>query len=253
MTDCLGLLQQVERSEQVATSHHRPLARLWALLFAALDHQIPADWLVWMPAHGSRACVGRALKSDGSPVTAQDWCAKRLVDGLAKLAAEQYRTPKALRGVWQIANRTAEYAAALLGLQTKAANTYTETRWKEDGTAYLATLRDAMARPRWAIGGSVRPHTHGQRGPTAVLVAPQAAQATQPISATPVRIDKLKRQRAKVAADALSVQAEVRFQHAWHTRQAVLQRRPQERPASERLEELKQRVLAQAAANRANG
>jgi len=45
ITDCLGLLQQLQRGAADATDARRPLARLWGLIFAALDGSTPLGWI----------------------------------------------------------------------------------------------------------------------------------------------------------------------------------------------------------------
>jgi len=134
-----------------AVGHDRPLARLWRLIFAALDGAAPAGSLhktfVWLPAHRSRQAVGQVLRSDGQFLSLVDWRANRLVDLLAKAAAGRHRVPKSTMKLLADAAATVSYAAALLGVVTHAANNYAETSWRADGSAVVVRHRDAMPLP----------------------------------------------------------------------------------------------------------
>ncbi len=95
VTDCLEVLRTLEAGECAATEGRKRLARVWRRIHTVLEGQTTTalDRLRWMPAHGSAASIGRALKSDGRPVTALEWRANRLVDALAKHAAGFDRVP----------------------------------------------------------------------------------------------------------------------------------------------------------------
>jgi len=258
VTDCLGLIQQLERGGTDATGSRRPLARLWRLIFSVLDGQVPQEWLhrefVWMGSHSSKAAIGRAQKSNGEVVSATDWRANRLADGLAKMAAGRFRVPEELRRLLRTADRLVEYSAAALGMQTHAANNYQHTAWRDDGTAYTTKLRDATPRPYWAHGTGVRPNATGTRAkqpnpdaePTkeAATSAPPPAAPAETASERPREADR--RLRAQSARQDREAQAETRFQTSWHLDQAQAPRAPQPRTAAARLEELRLRVLRRA-------
>ena len=241
-----GLLQQLQRGAAGATDARRPLARLWGLIFAALDGSTPLDWIhrgfAWMSSHGSRAVVGHAMKSDGRPVTAIDWRANRLADGLAKQAAHRFRAPKELRDLLDTATRAVEHAAALLGLQTRAANNYPSTEWREDGTAHTTMRRDAMPRPYWAHGTGERPHAAASSRPRTTSRRP----AAPPPPPTPPPAPDGHAKKGRTTGDDQEALQEARFLAAWHQERAQLERKPQPTPARERLEALKQRVLKKA-------
>jgi len=118
-TDCLGLISKLARGKTAATGHDRPLARLWRLIFAAVDGAVPLESLhttfVWVPAHRSRQAVGQTLRSDGQPLTLENWRANRLVDFLAKAAAGRYRVPGSTLRLLADATAAVSYSAALLG------------------------------------------------------------------------------------------------------------------------------------------
>jgi len=265
-TDCLGLISQLVRGFDDALSSRKPLARVWALIANSLDHAAPADWthrrFRWMPAHKARSAIGTAFCSDGSPVTFLDWRANRLVDMLAKAAAARGRAPRALRSLLDVAAQAVEFSAALLGLTTHAANSYTTTEWRADGTAHTLTRRDAQPPAFLAKGRGQRPRATGPR-PQQPLQRPHPA---APASAQDegeratlennlrARLDhqKAAKNRARQeAADRADAQ-EARALAAWHRDQAAAP--PRQRPAgaptaAERLEALRRRVADKSASS----
>ncbi len=100
-TDCLNILKVIDGGRIAAVGAASPLARTWRIIFSALDddQSILAcrDRLVWLPAHRSTSAIGTLLKSDGTPLTAIQWRGNRLVDWLAKSAAEPHRLGKPTR------------------------------------------------------------------------------------------------------------------------------------------------------------
>jgi hypothetical protein len=103
-TDCIGILDTLDRGRIDATMSRRPLARLWEMIFGALDDYPVAlhreGVFLWMPAHGSASTIGHALRSDGRPISPIDWRANRLADALAKSAARAHRvSPRVMRMV----------------------------------------------------------------------------------------------------------------------------------------------------------
>jgi len=147
VTDCLGLVDTLSRGPARAVGAARPLARLWSMIFLALDWQVPAkeqlDRFIWMPAHGGVGTIGSALKSNGVPVSPTDWRANRLVDILAKAAAAKDRTPVEVQRLMRTALEATEYAAATLGMVTFAANNAKVSKQRPDGSYHWATCRDA--------------------------------------------------------------------------------------------------------------
>ena len=263
-TDCLGLISQLGRGFDDALSSRKPLARVWALIARSLDHAAPDAWthrrFKWMPAHKARSAVGTALRSDGLPVTYLDWRANRLVDMLAKMAATRGRAPRALRSLLDVATQAVEFSAALLGLTTHAANTYSTTEWRADGSAHTLTRRDAQPPAFLAKGRGQRPRATGPRPqqppqrphPAAPASAQDEDETTTLENNLRARLDhqKAAKNRARQeAADRADAQ-EARALAAWHRDRAAAepQRRPADAPtAAERLAALRRRVADKSA------
>ena len=265
VTDCLGLLTQLERGLADGMAAHRPLARLWGLIAATLDNAVPQEWLkerlAWMPAHTSRAAVGRWLRSDGRPVSLRDWRANRLVDKLAKVAASHRALPKDLLRLLKNASDATEHAGACLGLATHAANNYRETSWRPDGTAVQTLRRDAWLPPYLDRGAGHRAKASGKRP----LPQPTPAQADRDPNTD--ELDALERAareqllhakgasgRAKTATKLREAEAEGRGLQTWLTDKAAgaQPQRPQTGPTpAERMEALRQRVVMKASTSHA--
>ena len=148
VTDCLNIPQTLARGLDAACGPSRPQARLWRLVGHNLDFQCPPELaeqrFLWMPSHTAQATLGTTRRSDGQLVTRRDWRSNRLADGLAKLAAQTQRVPQDTRDYLQTAREALEYCAGRLGAATQAANSFTQTAWRDDGTAYQQRLRDAL-------------------------------------------------------------------------------------------------------------
>ena len=263
VTDCLGLVTQLERGLPDATASHRPLARLWGLVATALDGDVPQQWLknelAWMPAHTSRAAIGRRLRSDGRPVSKKDWRANRLVDKLAKTAAGFKAPPKDLLKLLKAANDATEHAGACLGLTTFAANNYRETSGRPDGTAVATLYRDAWFPPYLDRGTGHSPKATGSRPPDQKTKPEEdaaAAAGDERGTLEAAARDKLQHaraasSRAREATRLKEAAAEGRGVQAWLADKAAGP--PPKRPAdtataAERLEALRRRVAAKASA-----
>ena len=146
-TDCLNLLTFMNDGQAIACASHRPLARLWNLIFRMCDSMAPEDivnrLLIWMPAHNSASSIGRALRSDGKVVTALNWRANRLVDFLARLAANEHAAPRLATSIYRQAARAAEYAAAFLGTVTYRSNHHDVEITRPNGTMGYSSCRDS--------------------------------------------------------------------------------------------------------------
>jgi len=272
------------------------------MIFQALDGGISPDevgkMLLWMPSHGSKTVIGRAIKSDGSAVTALDWRANRLVDALAKAAAGKGRVDKSLLAFWDAAGEAVEFCAATLGMVTYAANNVRESAQRADGTYVYALRRDACPIP--FLNAAQRPLRRTARGhddttttalasdasapqPAPTADAPASARELNGRAAAPASAaaassrtlpppaadahpeteshDDLAAERAALARGAKAraataaalkeEQAERRFAQAWHLQRAAAagQSAPQALTAQERLEALRRRVRARAAAD----
>jgi len=264
VTDCLGLVTQLERGLSDATAPHRPLARLWGLIAAALDGAVPEQWLrdelAWMPAHTSMAAIGRMLRSDGRPVSRRDWRANRVVDKLAKTAAGFRTPPRDLLKLLHAANAAAQHAGACLGLTTFAANNYRETAWRPDGTAVATLYRDAWLPPFLDRGTGHRTKATGPR-PPAQNAEPQPAEtqnasgaaernALEAAARSRLQHSRAASARARASTRLKDAEAEARGLQAWLADKAA-EPKPDPAPASsatERLEALRRRVAARASA-----
>jgi len=138
------------RGSAYATAAVRPLARLYKMVLHALDGDGRAfasdSGIVWMPAHGALHTIGESRRSDGVPITATDWRANRLADGLAKAAARSARVPLRILQAVKDAAAAAEYAAALVGAACFAANNHVQELVLPDGTTTTVKRRDSTAR-----------------------------------------------------------------------------------------------------------
>jgi len=259
VTDCLGLIDTLARGKRVATAAGRPLARIWNMVFDALDGEVPQDYIHrrfrWMSSHGSMASIGRSCLSDGSLVSATDWRANRLVDAFARLAAMRNRVPKGMRDLLEAAGKAVEHSAAVLGAVTFAANNYQTSELLPDGTYAQARRRDACP-PAFenTSGRAARrrgPQTADDAQPQAAHPPPQPSRdqrpTEQPFSAA--AFAKGKAGRAREARQERDDAAQARFAESWLADRAAA---PSAAPAQasdarSRLEALRRRVADKAA------
>jgi hypothetical protein len=103
--------------------------------------------LTWMPAHQTVSMVGEVMKSNGEKLTMRDWRANRLVDLLAKQAAQPRALPKNEVALLDSAKVAVCEAAKLLGRVTHAANHHVVTKMV-DGKEVRTIERDAMPAPK---------------------------------------------------------------------------------------------------------
>ena len=161
ITDCLGLKDTAALGVHAATTTKMHLARTWAGIAESLDGDleqlIRSNILVWMPAHRTANDIGNALKSNASPVTAKEWRANRLVDGLAKLAAAQGTAPKATVRLIDSAEALVRHSAAQLAVATYNANHHQVHKVKEDGTVVGFTIRDSQEAPHSTKSKGMKP------------------------------------------------------------------------------------------------
>ena len=152
VTDCLGLLKTAEKGAAAATTAKKCLARTWNLIAHHVDGRLEtlreSRKLTWMPAHRPPAAIGNALKSTGAPITALDWRANHLVDGLAKLAATEGATTKQEAKLVESAEHLVRHCAGQLAAATYAANNFKEKFTDADGREKTRTRRDSQEFPR---------------------------------------------------------------------------------------------------------
>ncbi len=119
--DCEPCVKAIQRGKSWATSAARPLARVFDVLFTAID-DVPPESFVRMPAHCSLDDVGRVSLGDGSLMTAVDRMANELADTYAKQAVEEHRVPPALRSRVKEAAEHVRKIAMWLGRVTHLAS-----------------------------------------------------------------------------------------------------------------------------------
>ena len=78
---------------EVAASPKRALARVYNLLLPAMEDTC-LSCVLWMPAHKSKAHVGKLKLSNGEFLTEEDVKANDMADRFAKQAVEEHRVPK---------------------------------------------------------------------------------------------------------------------------------------------------------------
>ena len=151
-TDCLSLVKTAKQGVEAAIAPSRQLGRIWVCIANILDGDLTTlertNLLVWQPAHQTVQAIGQRHGSDGKKITTVDWRANRLVDALAKQAAEQVRATKEARNLIQSGREAVRHAACNLGQITFAANNHKAERMGEDGQLHIVTLRDSQDAPK---------------------------------------------------------------------------------------------------------
>jgi len=259
ITDCLGVLHTLQRGPVAATAANRANARLWSLIGGCLDGTTwrdAAEMMTWMPAHGSKAVIGIALKSNNEAVTAIDWRANRLADALAKAAASRFRIPGNARRAIATALRTYEQAAAVAGIVTHAANNHHVSATAQDGTYVHRRLRDALppatrptsSRAAQPLGGptlatATAASTPAPATSTTTLTSATTALAPAPASSATATAPTRPARSARIACQHAAALRDARFVQAWHKEMAERPRlAAQGLTAQERLEALRLRV-----------
>ena len=152
VTDCLGLLKTAERGLAAAATAKMKLARTWTMIGHHLDGGLEGlcqdKRLTWMPAHQTATAIGKALKSTGAPITALDWRANHLVDGLAKKAAAIGATTEDEAKLVASAEHLVKHCAGQLAAATFRANNYTEHFLDEQGREKTRNKRDSQEIPK---------------------------------------------------------------------------------------------------------
>jgi hypothetical protein len=243
-TDCLSLVKTAKLGAEAATAPSRLLARIWVCVANILDGDLTAlertNLLVWQPAHQTLQAIGQRHGSDGKKITTIDWRANRLVDALAKQAAEQVRATKEARTLVQSCREAVRHAACCLGQVTFAANNHKADRVGDDGKLHTVTLRDSQDAPK-------KKHTANEKvvksasKAVAAKTAKQAKKAVRPLdlqcqdppSKKRLTEARYRAERAEAARAALKRNLE--------RRDSLLTRSATE-PAPSRMEQLQKRV-----------
>ncbi len=243
VTDCLEVCKTLAAGKRAATAGRKRLARVWVRIHTVLEGDVASalSKLNWMPAHGTSASIGRALKLDGTVVTALEWRANRLVDALAKHAAAFDRVPQRTLEAVSHAGRLAEYSAALLGTVTECANNWKQETVRHDGTPYWRTVRDSAPPPR-----ASRPRKPlAAPEPQPALAAPEATELCPlRVRSAPAATHGAKRTKLATAEKWREEAREAAGVSRWLAR---TQLRPgRGATAAERMQSLQQRVREQA-------
>ena len=264
-TDCLNIVKTVARGRAHATAASAPLARVWVSIFSMLEEQAgdsdALQRLRWMPAHGAQSSIHRARRSDGLHLTALDWRANRLVDALAKAAAQQHRVPKQLRQFVDDAAAALEYALAKLATVTYAANHFHCAVTLPDGSTTQRVKRDSSAqkppraaRPVKASGACLLEPSGSQTIPAHGVLIDRSCSADAPQTRSePSRKRALQGPGSSAAKRQRALDhecmCEMRFQAHWMANRPAMRAAPPER-AHCRFEELRARVAKREAAQR---
>ena len=182
VTDCYNIIIMLQAGRVAATLPSRPLARIWNIICSSVDcdamHALANSRVHWMPAHCSVAAIGTRIKSNGDYVSAIDWRANRLVDALAKLAANSVAVPDLALQLFDSAHVAAEYHAALAGVVTFEANHHRIEVVRRDGSVGSSVVRDSQPGPK---PKDKRPRSTGiphMRAPLSSAAAPVVSAQT---------------------------------------------------------------------------
>ncbi len=151
--DCKPCLDAIERGRAWATSAARPLARVFGLLFSAID-DTPREAFAWMPAHCSMDEVGRATLSDGSFLTETDRWANDMADGYAKAAVEVHRVPVDVRQRVRQTGQRVRAIALWLGRVTHLAGNQPGPQRRDSQASRRAAVDRATGRARSKAKGA---------------------------------------------------------------------------------------------------
>ena len=142
--DCKPCVDAIKRGRVWATSAARPLARVFELVFAAVD-DTPLDAFVWMPAHCSMDEVGVVRLGNGSLLTETDRRGNALADEYAKAAVEAHRVPSAVRQRLRDAAKEVQAIAKWLGRVTHLAGHQAGPQRRDSEASRRATGRRRAA------------------------------------------------------------------------------------------------------------
>ena len=131
-TDCLECLRALKRGSKWATGPTRPLARIFANLFPALDdYDDIGDAVAWMLAHKKATDHALFTLSNGERLTSRDVLMNARADLLAKKGATTHRVPTATRRALKAHDDRVSTVAAWIGHVTFAANNLPDAPWRD--------------------------------------------------------------------------------------------------------------------------
>jgi len=235
----MSILTTAMAGTKAATHHSRPLARVWVRIAQILGVDVATlvigGKLVWIPAHKSASAVGESKLSNGDRMSYVDWRANRLVDLLAKAAAEHLSSSRGVLNMLTSAEAAAAHAACCLGIVTHAANNHKVEALGEGGKVITKLLRDSVDKPKMARAISAPPPV------TLQAATPASVEGSTKVLAWVAPTPKVQANRQQRAASCDALRRRV---------QAIgeaLVVREGKTPASERLASLAERVRARAA------
>ena len=165
LTDSLVCVETLQRGVKAATAAHRPLARVWQLIFSTFDSDADSDNVTWMPAHSSVADIGKALRGDGSPLSRIDRESNAAADTLAKRGARSRRLPLSYRIEYSATELISAQIARYLGYLTWAGNNCPVAPFRDASTLSRAERATRSAHMRARAGEPPRPRRRPFRHP----------------------------------------------------------------------------------------
>ena len=254
----MSILATASTGTANATAPTRPHAHIWCRISAILSEDVAVltnrGLLTWMPAHGSMATIGHAVKSDGNLVSALDWRANRLADGLAKDAAGSHPVGRRSLQELAVAQDLVRHECAVLGAATYASNHHEIIVTSSDGRQCKRTIRDSAARKRQ--GDQRRDNASASSAPAA-SGSPPPVQPTEPTSVAtrgpsvvPPRVRPREvGRRFALRHSAACQRSTIAAQQTWRAATSSDDCRPcSAPPAADRLASVRARVAARAAA-----
>ena len=241
-TDYFNIILMLQAGRREATTAKRRFARLWNYIYNNIEEngtrEILLKRVIWMPAHCTTAAIGVRVMSNLEYVCAIDWRANRLVDFLARLAANLVTVPACAIELLKQFMKATEYCAASSGTITHAANNHTVPTMREDGTVVNRKVRDNNAdqarersrkdkrqpqpvqaaemppskRPKVSVIGEAdnsMPHHNPQ---------PSINRASPLCQPVPKHRAAKAKAKAKATARAMDVEREFSFRASWHSR-----------------------------------
>ena len=158
--DCAPCVEAIHAGKEWATSSRRPLARVFGLVFTAID-DTPRDAFVRMPAHSNLDEVGRLRLGNGELLSDVDHRANSLADVAAKAAVEEHRVPLDIRRRVKKEAQRVRAAAMWLGRVTHLANSQPDAPHRDsEGTRRRPKARGLVPR-RGSVAREQRPAALG--------------------------------------------------------------------------------------------
>lgn len=230
-------------------AQNSPLARIWRLIFDILEEHgtssagLELEKLVWLPAHGPQCSIGRVYMSNGDSLSAIHWRASRLVDWLAKGAAQPWRIKKNDRTCISTVEDAISYSLAKLGAVTFAAKNSRTHRYREDGSAYPVVLRDsAGAKPfRFSVGIKGKQACKRRQPAISPITEVPGSMRFNLVSQAPALAKRRKRLSARQAELEHEERSETAFRMHWRAEAAPL-RAHASFDARDRMARLRERI-----------